>query len=285
MRASRQLAMWVTCLLALAAPAAAQADNGPSAEAERATKAAAGDPATGHGDHGGGHGAAHDPTQHFNFIGQTPGDLFDYIGKDEYGGKMGDGKMEDHKTGQVTREEQPASPPFIFMVLNFALLLLLLAWKGRPAVRKVAAERHDMIKTALDEAAALRKQAAAKLAEYEARLKEADAQIKELVEGMRADAKSEEQRILAAAEAQAAMMKRDAELRIAAEIELARAQLTREVTAAAVAATEDLLRARMTPADQQQLVTGFIAGIPQPGQPGQPGNAPGPGGRTGKAVR
>src|SRR5215510_8182678 len=167
---------------------------------------------------------------------------------------MGDGKMVDPATGQVVHEEEPASPPFVFVLINFAILLGLLAWKGRPIAQKVARERHDLIKTALDEAARLRKQAADKLAEYESRLQAADAQIKDLVEGIRVDAENESKRLLAAAEAQVAQMKRDAELRIAAEIETARAQLTREVAAAATAATEKLLRDKMTSADQQNLV-------------------------------
>ena len=179
--------------------------------------------------------------------------------------------MTDRATGQTVREEEPASPPFVFMLLNFALLLGLLAWKGRPVARKTAEDRHDLIKTALDEAAKLRKQAADKLAEYESRLQAADAEIKQLVDGMRADADKEKQRILAAAEAQAAQMKRDAEQRIAAEIELARAQLTREVTAAAGAATEKLLRDKLTAGDQSQLVAGFIADVQSGGRGTTPG--------------
>ena len=54
-------------------------------------------------------------------------------------------------------------------------------------------------------------------------------------------------------------MKRDAEQRIAAEIEIARAQLTSEVTAAAAAATEKLLREKVTPDDQHKLVSTFIS--------------------------
>jgi F-type H+-transporting ATPase subunit b len=276
-------------MLALA-PASAFAQTAESphgSEAERATKGAAGDSATptgpgsehhanaGANGHDEGHG---DPTQHFNFVGIESGHLFDYKGKDEYGGPMGDGKMVDPRTGRVVREEEPASPPFVFMILNFALLLALLAWKGRPVAQKAAADRHDMIKQALDEAADLRKQAAAKLAEYESRLKKADAQIQEMVENMRAIARSDEERILAAAEAQAVMMRRDAELRIAAEIELARAQLTREVTAAAVAATEKLLRDKMTAGDQQQLVNAFIADVQRStGAPGAGRTPPGKG--------
>jgi len=147
------------------------------------------------------------------------------------------------------------------VLVNFAILLALLLKIGWPLAQNTARERHDLIKTALDEAARLRQQAADKLADYEARLKEADAEIKQLVDGMRADADKEKQRILAAAEAQAAQMARDAEQRIAAEIELARAQLTREVTAAAAAATEKLLREKLTAGDQQKLVAGFITGV------------------------
>lgn len=266
-------ASWIAVVLALSAvPAVAQPAENPNpraAEADRAAHDAAGDSesATGAGTehHAEGGNAADDeeadPSRHFNFLGFQTGHLFDYMGKDEYGGKFGDGTMVDPRTQRVIHEEEPASPPFIFMLLNFALLLGLLAWKLRPVGEKAAQERHDLIKSALEEAARLRKQAADKLAEYEARLKDADAEIKQLVDGMRVDAENEKQRILAAAEAQAALMKRDAELRIAAEIELARAQLTREVTAASAAATEKLLREKMTAADQQTLVTAFITDV------------------------
>jgi F-type H+-transporting ATPase subunit b len=256
----------VLLLVAASTPALAQ-----TPEAERAAAGAAGDSATakepGSEHHTGGPNEADeaepDPSRHFNFLGLSPGHLFDYMGKDEYGGPFGDGKMVDPETKQVIHEEEPASPPFIFMLFNFAVLLGLLAWKGKPVATKIAVDRHDLIKAAIDEAAKLREQAADKLAEYEARLKEADAEIKKLVEGMRIDAENDKKRILAAAEAQAVLMKRDAELRIAAEIDLARALLTREVTAASAAATEKLLRDKMTAGDQQTLVGAFISDVQQ----------------------
>jgi F-type H+-transporting ATPase subunit b len=214
-----------------------------------------------HGSHGG--GVFFDPSKHFNFLG-SPGS---HYGKDALGGPYGDGVMIDPETKQPYVDdhghtvEDPMSAPFVFMVLNFVILLTLLAWKGKPAVEKLAADRHDQIKTALDEAAKLRTQAADKLAEYESKLKQADSEITKLVEGMRTDAEADKKRILEAAERQAAQMKRDAEQRIAAEIETARAVLTREVTAAAVAATEKVLREKMTRDDQQKVVTAFIAGV------------------------
>ena len=200
-----------------------------------------------------GEGEDKDPSRHFNFTN------FGWLGKDEYGGKFGDGEEVTPDGAKV--EEEPMSPPFVFLLLNFGLLLWIFAKYLAPAGRKVAEERHDQIKSALDEAAKLRDQAKTKLAEYEARIKGVDDEIKKLVDGIRADAEADKQRILAAAQTQAAQMKKDAEQRIAAEIELARTQLTKEVTAAAVGATEKLLKDKATPDDQRKLVTSFIEGI------------------------
>jgi F-type H+-transporting ATPase subunit b len=235
--------------------------RGQSPEAETVTREAAGDDirkegpgksptegAHGHQEHG-------DPSKHFNYFGGPTS----HNGKDVVGGPYGDGRNFNPATGeQAPGEEEPMSAPFIFMILNFVVLLAILSKYGGPAAKKIAAERHDQIKTALDEAAKLRKQAADKLAEYDKRLKAADAEIAELVDRMREDAKAEAARIRERAEVQAAQMKRDAELRIAAEIELARAALTREVTAAAAAAAEKILREKVTAADQQKLVGAFI---------------------------
>jgi F-type H+-transporting ATPase subunit b len=197
-----------------------------------------------------------DPTRHFNYTNVH------YHGKDEYGGAYGDGE-EVTPTGQKV-EEEPMSPPFVFMLINFGLLLIILGKWGWPVAKKLAEDRHDQIKTQLDEAAALRDKAEQKLAEYETRIKDVDVEIKALVDGIRKDAEADKVRILAAAEAQAAQMKRDAELRIAAEIEQARAQLTQEVTAAAIAATEKIVKDKATPDDQKKLVSAFISNIGAP---------------------
>ena len=210
---------------------------------------------------------ATDPTEHFNWLGFKTGHLFDYIGKDEYGGKFGDDVMT-RKDGSVVKnekgekeEEEPASPPFIFMLINFGIFLLILAKTLLPAGQKMSAERHDQIKNALDEAAKLREQAAKKLAEYETRIKDVDSEVKKIVDDIRAGAEEDKKRILENAERQAKQMKHDAELRIAAEIEMARAKLSREVAVAASAATEKLLREKVTGDDQKKLVGNFISGM------------------------
>jgi F-type H+-transporting ATPase subunit b len=197
----------------------------------------------------------HDPTAHFNYFN------FDFRGKDEFGGKFGDGQMVDEKTGHVVKEEEPMSAPFVLMLLNFGILLILLAKFGGPIARKTAQERHDQIKSALDEAAKLREQAAQKLSEYESRIKDVDKEVKAIVDGIRADAESDKKRILEAASTQAAQMKRDAEIRIAAEIEYARKALQKEVTVAASGATEKLLKEKVTGDDQNKLVSTFLTNM------------------------
>jgi F-type H+-transporting ATPase subunit b len=241
----------------------------------------------GEGEATGEHGAHHaeDPSAEFNWA----HDWFSYSKKDVYGGPLGDHKMVDEKgnvvmheveevvtdpaTGQkkkITKmevaEEEGMSPPFLFMLLNFGLLLIIIAKYGGAAASKIASERHDQIKTALDEAAKLREQAASKLAEYETRIKDVDAEVKKLVDGIRADAEADKARILEAASRQAAQMKRDAEQRIAAEIELARATLQREVATAASGATEKLLREKVTQDDQTKLVTTFLSNVAAQGK-------------------
>lgn len=200
-----------------------------------------------HDAHAGGHG---DPSKHFNF--------FDigYGKKDVYGGKKGDGVM-----GPNDEPEEPMSPPFAFMLINFGLLLVILAKYGAPAAKKMAETRSDQIKSALDEAAKLRRAAADRLEEYGAKLSAAEVEMKTMLENMRADAAAERERILADAERQAAAMKKDAEQRIAAEITLARAALTREIAVAAANAAETIIKSKATPADHTKLVDTFVADV------------------------
>ena len=230
----------------------ASADVAPAPVAAHAAEPTHAEPAHAEGaEHAEQHG---DPTREFNFT-----DL-GYSGKDIAGGPIGDKKLGGAPLEKGEAEEaMPA--PFLLLVGNFVLLLILLAWKAGPKVRKAAEGRSDEIKSALDEAARLRDAAKAKLDEYETKLSAAEKEIATMVEGMRADALADKQRIIAAAEAQAAALKKDADERIAAEIQRARVALMREVAAASTIAAETIIREKATAADQGRLVELFIADI------------------------
>jgi len=233
-------------------PAIALAQEGGEHPAEVAAEDA-------HGEHGAaeGHGHHEDPTRSYNFFD------FTWWQHDAAGGPLGDGKIGDEPL-PAGEKEPTRGPPFALLVFNFAIVLWIL-WKwGAPAARKMAESRSDLIKDALDEAARLRQQAKAKLEEYNVLLKAAETEISQMVDGMRRDAEAEKQRIIAAAETQAAALKRDAEQRIAAEIDRARTALQREVAAVSAEVAEKLLREKATPADQAKMVDAFIQDVAQP---------------------
>jgi F-type H+-transporting ATPase subunit b len=246
---------------ALAAPGVALADEHaaplrPNAEAAPGDAPHGVDPHVS-GEHGESHGGHHDASKTFNYF---DGLDLSYKNKDQYGGPLGDNALGPDKR-PLTEPEQPMSVPFILVLFNFGLLLIILAKFGAPAARQAAEKRSDDIKAALDEAARLRNQAKAKLDEYNTKLRAAEAEMAKLVSDMRADAESEKQRIIAAAETQAALLKKDAEERIAAEIARARHELQLEVVAAATTVAEKMVRDQATAADQNAMVSAFVDNV------------------------
>ncbi|MCA9676752.1 MAG: ATP synthase F0 subunit B [Kofleriaceae bacterium] len=213
----------------------------------------------GHGDHAAGGHEAHDPTRTYNWTGGL--DL-SYKNKDAEGGPLGDNAMGPEKRPLADGEHEEAmSVPFVLVLFNFGLLLIVLAKWGAPAARQMAEKRSDDIKSALDEAARLREQAKGKLAEYSSKLKAAEDEMAKMIEAMRQDAEAERARVIAAAEAQAVALKKDAEERIAAEIERARYALQLEVVAAATTVAEQLLRSKTTATDQASMVDAFVKNV------------------------
>jgi len=249
----RLLAIGIVASLGIGGVALAQGETKAEARDE-------GVAATAEGQEVGHNAEPEDPSSGFNWSNLS------YSGKDQEGGPLGDGKVGDHKLAPG-QEEEPMPAPFLYLVGNFLLIMIILAWKAGPKIGEAARSRSDVIKSALDEAARLRDEAKAKLDEYDAKLKQAEAEIAKMVEGMRADAEADKKRIIANAEAQAAALKKDAEERIAAEIRLARVQLAREVAYAATQAAEALLQSKATAADQARLVDTFIEGAARSGRP------------------
>jgi F-type H+-transporting ATPase subunit b len=215
-------------------------------------------------EHGAEHEAGHhDPSQEFNWVSHPmPFGSDSYKKFDAKGGPLGDGAMGIEKRPLAPgEEEEPMSVPFIFVLINFGLVLILLGKKAGPIATSMASTRSDEIKTALDEAARLRNAAKDKLDEYSTKLKTAESEIDQMITTMRETAESDRQRIIAAAEAQAALLQKDAAERIAAEIERARVVLRREVVMAASGVAEKLLREKTTATDQSNLVDAFLKDV------------------------
>lgn len=174
-------------------------------------------------------------------------------------------------------------PPFGFALLNFGIFLFVLYRLAGKSFFEFMKNRHLGVQRALDEAAEIRGKAEAELSRYEARISRIDTEVAELLAAVRKEAQDERARIIAAAEAQAEALRRDAETQIAAEIARARAELTRKVSEHALAAAEALLRAQIAEQDQKRLLDDYVANLEGlSATPGASGRTPRPtlGGRS-----
>lgn len=167
-----------------------------------------------------------------------------------------------------------ASKGLFWSLLNFAILGIVLKKLFGNALTSFLQTRHTTIRDALEEGRRLRQEAQQKLEEYGKKIAGVDAEVDALVSTIRQSAEEEKARILANAEAQAVAMKKDAEERIAAEIERARRALEREVVDAAIAAAEQILRTRAREDDHRRLADTFIASLTDTRAPATPPTTP-----------
>lgn len=171
----------------------------------------------------------------------------------------------DYKKGKDQKaEHRHMPPPFGFALINFAIFAAIMYRLAARPLRDYVRTRHNTIRKALEEAAALHAAAEAKLHEAEARVAGLDGEIASLVGTIGREAEAERTRLLAAAEVEAAQIRRDAESRVASELEQMRRDLRREVVAAAMDAAEKLVRQNLGPADQRRLADDFAASLERP---------------------
>ncbi len=169
----------------------------------------------------------------------------------------------DYGPNATNPEHKGWPPPFGYAIVNFVVFLGIM-WKlgGKP-LQQFARDRHDKIKSDLDEAARLRDGAQAMLLEYQKKVENVDGEIEELLASIRKEAEAEKVRMMAAAEEQAQRLKADAERQIAAEIERARSELRKGVIEAAIAAAEQLLQKQIGADDQRKMAERYVTGIEQ----------------------
>jgi len=152
-------------------------------------------------------------------------------------------------------------PPFGIAIVNFVVWLGIMSRiLGKPLTQMVR-DRHDRIKTDLEEAKKLREGAQAMLLEYQKKVENVDVEVDALLEQIRKEAEAEKARIIAAAEEQAQRLKLDAEKQIAAEIERSRLELKRGVAEAAVAAADQLLQKQIGADDQRKMAEKYVANL------------------------
>lgn len=141
---------------------------------------------------------------------------------------------------------------------NFVILVGILFKLLKAPIGNFLVSRRQDIQKLLEDLKEKQKEAAAVSAEYKAKLAMLDEETKKIVAELLSEGEAEKQKIIQAAERQAAYIKQQAEIAVQQEIKAARERLQEEVAELSVAAAEKLIRKSMKADDQDRLVKDFM---------------------------
>jgi F-type H+-transporting ATPase subunit b len=162
--------------------------------------------------------------------------------------------------------------PLLASVFNSALLFFLLYWFGRKPLAEGLRRRKNRIVAGMDEAARMKDEAAAQLAQYEQKLHRIEEEIERVRADMREAAEAERHRVLAEAKERRERLVRDAEQLVTQELKAVRQQLLEETVRAAVRSAEALIQRELGAADHDRLAREYLEMLRQ-----GPRSAPGAG--------
>jgi F-type H+-transporting ATPase subunit b len=144
-------------------------------------------------------------------------------------------------------------------LLNFGVLLFILIKFGGKAINKSLKERHEQLKTDMEEAARLRTAAELRFKEQEKRLQNLEQELEAMRQAILKEAEHEKARIIAAAEERAKRVQDETRFQLDQQVKDAELRFRGEVAQAALKIADELLRRSVNGGDEQRLVQGFVA--------------------------
>jgi F-type H+-transporting ATPase subunit b len=153
------------------------------------------------------------------------------------------------------------TPPFVAMLINFGLLAGGYYLLGRKPIAAGLQSRRDTISKEIEEAQRMKHEAEERAKTYQHKLEQLEVELRSARESLVNAGEAEGERIVREAELKADRMRKDAEFMVEQEIKQLRGDLWRETVEAAVAAAEELLKKRVTPADQERLAEDYLADL------------------------
>jgi len=138
--------------------------------------------------------------------------------------------------------------------VNFAILAGVLVYFLRKPVSSFLAERSELLRKGIDDAAKARAEAAEKLSAVEARMAKLSGEIAQMSERMDAEARAEAEQIRKSYAAEISGIRAQAEFAGQQEVKKAREELRREASELSARAAGELVRKTLTPEDQDRLV-------------------------------
>lgn len=148
-----------------------------------------------------------------------------------------------------------------YLIINFLVLAFLI---HRLILRKLISDnqvRHDDIKRQVDEAATALRDAQSVIADYKNRVSRIDAESQQILDEARQAASADRQRLQAEAEHEVERFKTSALAAAQREVDARKAELEREVVDRAIERATEVLRARLSDADQNRMVDDYAVDL------------------------
>lgn len=153
------------------------------------------------------------------------------------------------------------TPPYIAMLVNFGILVAGYYLLGRKPIAAGLQSRRDRIAREIEEAQKMRREAEERAKFYQVKLEKLTEEVRTAREGLVRAGEAERDRLVREAEAKGERMKKDAEFLVEQELKQIRVDLQRETVEAAIAAAEELLKKRVTMADQERLAEDYLSDL------------------------
>lgn len=153
------------------------------------------------------------------------------------------------------------TPPFVAVLLNFAILAGAYYWLGKKPIAAALQTRRDSIAKDIEEAQRAKAAAEQRATIYQAKLEKLEDEVRAAREALVRAGEAERERIVSEAEAKAERLRTEARFLVEQELKQIKQDLWREAVEAAVAGAQELLTTRVTPADQERLAEDYLAGL------------------------
>ena len=146
-------------------------------------------------------------------------------------------------------------PGWILKLANMILFIGVLVWFAGGPVKKALAERSAAIRAAAEEARERRDKADRMASDIQARLTAIENEVRTIHERAQAEGERQKRELLAAAEAESQKILSNARTEVENRLKHARAELTAYAGQLASERAEQILREKITEADQKKLFT------------------------------
>lgn len=156
------------------------------------------------------------------------------------------------------------TPPYVAMLINFGILVGGYYLLGKDSIAAGLKSRSENIAKEIEEAARMKAEADERAKKYQARLEGLEQEMAMARDTLVRAGEAERDRMIKDAEAKAERMRKDAEFLVEQELKQIRLDLWRDAVDAAIGTAEELLKKRVTPADQERLAEEYLADLGKP---------------------